>query len=188
MTAYIVDCSASPLEGSAFLTGDRPPALTVLLPPQLEVWGCGTQENQPRSRHTASEPSLVSAESRLTSAAGLTRLCCRASPAGLCALSINNDNCYLAYPGSATIGEVQVFDTINLVSASPGRPSLPLLRHEPRGASGLRGSWARPLDFRRRPLRPSRSGGCGAPVLSARLAASVLAAVEKTGEIALPFG
>lgn len=34
---------------------------------------------------------------------------------GLCALSINNDNCYLAYPGSATIGEVQVFDTINLV-------------------------------------------------------------------------
>nr|XP_044602720.1 WD repeat domain phosphoinositide-interacting protein 2 isoform X3 [Equus asinus] len=36
------------------------------------------------------------------------------NPAGLCALSINNDNCYLAYPGSATIGEVQVFDTINL--------------------------------------------------------------------------
>jgi len=38
-----------------------------------------------------------------------------ASFLGLCALSINNDNCYLAYPGSATIGEVQVFDTINLV-------------------------------------------------------------------------
>lgn len=37
------------------------------------------------------------------------------NPAGLCALSINNDNCFLAYPGSATIGEVQVFDTINLV-------------------------------------------------------------------------
>uniref|UniRef100_A0A2D4NQ05 WD repeat domain phosphoinositide-interacting protein 2 n=1 Tax=Micrurus surinamensis TaxID=129470 RepID=A0A2D4NQ05_MICSU len=36
------------------------------------------------------------------------------NPAGLCSLSINNDNCYLAYPGSATIGEVQVFDTINL--------------------------------------------------------------------------
>lgn len=87
---------------------------------------------------------MVSAESRLTSAAGLTRLCCRASPAGLCALSINNDNCYLAYPGSATIGEVQVFDTINLVSASPGRPSLPLLRNEPRGASGLRGSCSAP--------------------------------------------
>lgn len=30
-------------------------------------------------------------------------------------MSINNDNCYLAYPGSATIGEVQVFDTVNLV-------------------------------------------------------------------------
>ncbi|XP_029410984.1 WD repeat domain phosphoinositide-interacting protein 2 isoform X2 [Nannospalax galili] len=38
--------------------------------------------------------------------------------AGLCALSINNDNCYLAYPGSATIGEVQVFDTINLRAAN----------------------------------------------------------------------
>lgn len=87
---------------------------------------------------------MVSAESRLTSAAGLTHLCCRASPAGLCALSINNDNCYLAYPGSATIGEVQVFDTINLVSASPGRPSLPLLRHEPRGAPRLRGSCSAP--------------------------------------------
>ncbi|XP_013924279.1 PREDICTED: WD repeat domain phosphoinositide-interacting protein 2-like [Thamnophis sirtalis] len=36
------------------------------------------------------------------------------NPAGLCSLSINNDNCYLAYPGSASIGEVQVFDTINL--------------------------------------------------------------------------
>ncbi|XP_033620697.1 WD repeat domain phosphoinositide-interacting protein 2 isoform X3 [Fukomys damarensis] len=40
------------------------------------------------------------------------------NPAGLCALSINNDNCYLAYPGSATIGEVQVFDTINLRAAN----------------------------------------------------------------------
>uniref|UniRef100_A0A671WUG0 WD repeat domain, phosphoinositide interacting 2 n=1 Tax=Sparus aurata TaxID=8175 RepID=A0A671WUG0_SPAAU len=29
------------------------------------------------------------------------------NPSGLCALSISNDNCYLAYPGSATIGEVQ---------------------------------------------------------------------------------
>uniref|UniRef100_A0A673HSZ1 WD repeat domain phosphoinositide-interacting protein 2 n=1 Tax=Sinocyclocheilus rhinocerous TaxID=307959 RepID=A0A673HSZ1_9TELE len=36
------------------------------------------------------------------------------NPSGLCALSISNDNCYLAYPGSATIGEVQVFDTVNL--------------------------------------------------------------------------
>ncbi|XP_055507012.1 WD repeat domain phosphoinositide-interacting protein 2 [Leucoraja erinacea] len=40
------------------------------------------------------------------------------NPTGLCALSINNDNCYLAYPGSATIGEVQVFDTINLRAAN----------------------------------------------------------------------
>ncbi|XP_043831824.1 WD repeat domain phosphoinositide-interacting protein 2-like [Dromiciops gliroides] len=40
------------------------------------------------------------------------------NPAGLCALSISNDNCYLAYPGSATIGEVQVFDTINLKAAN----------------------------------------------------------------------
>ena len=35
---------------------------------------------------------------------------------GLCTLSINSDNCYLAYPGSNTIGEVQIFDAINLVS------------------------------------------------------------------------
>ncbi|XP_030067716.1 WD repeat domain phosphoinositide-interacting protein 2 isoform X1 [Microcaecilia unicolor] len=40
------------------------------------------------------------------------------NPTGLCALSINGDNCYLAYPGSATIGEVQVFDTINLRAAN----------------------------------------------------------------------
>lgn len=43
---------------------------------------------------------------------------------GLCALSINNDNCYLAYPGSATIGEVQVFDTINLVRSLRGSDSV----------------------------------------------------------------
>uniref|UniRef100_A0A803JTH0 WD repeat domain, phosphoinositide interacting 2 n=1 Tax=Xenopus tropicalis TaxID=8364 RepID=A0A803JTH0_XENTR len=36
------------------------------------------------------------------------------NPSGLCALSINGENCYLAYPGSASIGEVQVFDTVNL--------------------------------------------------------------------------
>lgn len=35
--------------------------------------------------------------------------------AGLCTLSMNSDNCYLAYPGSNTIGEVQIFDAINLV-------------------------------------------------------------------------
>ncbi|KTF84629.1 hypothetical protein cypCar_00037040 [Cyprinus carpio] len=38
--------------------------------------------------------------------------------ARLCTLSISNDNCYLAYPGSATIGEVQVFDTVNLRAAN----------------------------------------------------------------------
>ncbi|XP_071965711.1 WD repeat domain phosphoinositide-interacting protein 2-like isoform X1 [Antedon mediterranea] len=37
-----------------------------------------------------------------------------ANPLGLCALSISNDNCYLAYPGSSHIGEVQIFDTVNL--------------------------------------------------------------------------
>jgi len=36
------------------------------------------------------------------------------NPQGLCALSPNNDHCYLAYPGSSTIGEVQIFDAFNL--------------------------------------------------------------------------
>ncbi|XP_046631509.1 WD repeat domain phosphoinositide-interacting protein 2-like isoform X1 [Daphnia pulicaria] len=37
------------------------------------------------------------------------------NPQGLCALSPNsNEHCYLAYPGSATIGEVQIFDAYNL--------------------------------------------------------------------------
>ncbi|XP_014661792.1 PREDICTED: WD repeat domain phosphoinositide-interacting protein 2-like isoform X2 [Priapulus caudatus] len=36
------------------------------------------------------------------------------NPSGLCALSINSDNSYLAYPGSSTIGEVQIFDALNL--------------------------------------------------------------------------
>ncbi|XP_017771283.1 PREDICTED: WD repeat domain phosphoinositide-interacting protein 2-like isoform X2 [Nicrophorus vespilloides] len=36
------------------------------------------------------------------------------NPNGICALSINSDNCYLAYPGSNYIGEVQIFDAINL--------------------------------------------------------------------------
>ncbi|KAJ8980447.1 hypothetical protein NQ317_001620 [Molorchus minor] len=36
------------------------------------------------------------------------------NPLGLCALSINSDNCYVAYPGSSTIGEVQIFDAVNL--------------------------------------------------------------------------
>jgi autophagy-related protein 18 len=34
---------------------------------------------------------------------------------GLCALSSNSDNSYLAYPGSSITGEIQVFDTLNLV-------------------------------------------------------------------------
>ncbi|XP_019865446.2 WD repeat domain phosphoinositide-interacting protein 2 isoform X3 [Aethina tumida] len=37
------------------------------------------------------------------------------NPSGLCALTINNtENCYLAYPGSSSIGEVQIFDANNL--------------------------------------------------------------------------
>jgi len=33
---------------------------------------------------------------------------------GLCALSANSDNCYLAYPGNHATGEVQIFDALNL--------------------------------------------------------------------------
>lgn len=33
---------------------------------------------------------------------------------GLCALAADSDNCYLAYPGSAVSGEVQIFDAVNL--------------------------------------------------------------------------
>ncbi|KAJ8246097.1 hypothetical protein GJAV_G00263620 [Gymnothorax javanicus] len=40
------------------------------------------------------------------------------NPSGLCVLSISNENCYLAYPGSATIGEIQVFDTVNLCAVN----------------------------------------------------------------------
>lgn len=36
------------------------------------------------------------------------------NPRGLCALSVNNDNCFLAYPGSNQIGEIQIFDCVNL--------------------------------------------------------------------------
>lgn len=36
------------------------------------------------------------------------------NPNGLCALSSNSDNCFLAYPGSSQIGEIQVFDAVNL--------------------------------------------------------------------------
>ncbi len=34
---------------------------------------------------------------------------------GLCALSPNNDNPYLAYPGSSINGEIQIFNTNSLV-------------------------------------------------------------------------
>ena len=40
------------------------------------------------------------------------------NPKGICALSPNNDHAYLAYPGSVQAGEVQIFDTITLVSGS----------------------------------------------------------------------
>ncbi|KAM9456964.1 WD repeat domain phosphoinositide-interacting protein 1 isoform 2-T2 [Clarias gariepinus] len=36
------------------------------------------------------------------------------NPSGLCALSINHSNSYLAYPGSATIGEIILYDANNL--------------------------------------------------------------------------
>ncbi|XP_059804462.1 WD repeat domain phosphoinositide-interacting protein 1 isoform X1 [Hypanus sabinus] len=37
---------------------------------------------------------------------------------GLCALSINHSNSYLAYPGNATIGEIVIYDANNLDSVS----------------------------------------------------------------------
>ena len=44
-----------------------------------------------------------------------------ANPRGVCALSVNSDLSYLAYPGSASIGELQVFDALNLVSWGGGQ-------------------------------------------------------------------
>ena len=38
------------------------------------------------------------------------------NPKGICALSPHNEHAYLAYPGSIQAGEVQIFDTITLVS------------------------------------------------------------------------
>ena len=35
---------------------------------------------------------------------------------GLCAISRNADNCFLAYPGHSSVGELQVFDAQNLSS------------------------------------------------------------------------
>ncbi|XP_028268414.1 WD repeat domain phosphoinositide-interacting protein 1 [Parambassis ranga] len=47
------------------------------------------------------------------------------NPSGLCALSINHSNSYLAYPGSATIGEIIVYDanTLNTVTMIPAHDS-----------------------------------------------------------------
>ncbi|XP_013192832.2 WD repeat domain phosphoinositide-interacting protein 2 isoform X2 [Amyelois transitella] len=36
------------------------------------------------------------------------------NPRGLCALSPCVDNCYVAYPGSSAVGEVQIFDAVHL--------------------------------------------------------------------------
>lgn len=36
------------------------------------------------------------------------------NPNGICCLCVNSDNCFLAYPGSNAIGEVQIFDADNL--------------------------------------------------------------------------
>ena len=37
---------------------------------------------------------------------------------GLCALSIDSDHCYLAYPGHSSVGELQIFDALHLVRFS----------------------------------------------------------------------
>lgn len=37
---------------------------------------------------------------------------------GLCALSADSENCYLAYPGHSSVGELQIFDALNLASIS----------------------------------------------------------------------
>jgi len=37
---------------------------------------------------------------------------------GLCALSTDSENCYLAYPGHSSVGELQIFDSLNLASIS----------------------------------------------------------------------
>ena len=38
---------------------------------------------------------------------------------GLCALSIDSDHCYLAYPGHSSVGELQIFDALHLVMILP---------------------------------------------------------------------
>ena len=51
-----------------------------------------------------------------------------ANPRGVCALSVNSDLSYLAYPGSASIGELQVFDALNLVRWGRGSRAVDLDR------------------------------------------------------------
>uniref|UniRef100_A0A3P9LJC6 WD repeat domain, phosphoinositide interacting 1 n=1 Tax=Oryzias latipes TaxID=8090 RepID=A0A3P9LJC6_ORYLA len=48
----------------------------------------------------------------------LRRKCSHYSVVGLCALSVNQSNSYLAYPGSATMGEITIYDsTVTLIQA-----------------------------------------------------------------------
>lgn len=50
------------------------------------------------------------------------------NPRGLCALSPCVDHCYVAYPGSSAVGEVQIFDAVHLVSVAPARLPHPASR------------------------------------------------------------
>lgn len=47
------------------------------------------------------------------------------NPTGLCALSVNHSNSYLAYPGNSSIGEILVYDTnnLNIVTMIPAHDS-----------------------------------------------------------------
>ena len=55
---------------------------------------------------------------------------------GLCALSIDSDHCYLAYPGHSSVGELQIFDALHLVRIT--QTCLPILcRYIIRNYSGL---------------------------------------------------
>lgn len=42
------------------------------------------------------------------------------NPRGLCALSPCVEHCYVAYPGSSAVGEVQIFDAVHLVRLARG--------------------------------------------------------------------
>lgn len=54
------------------------------------------------------------------------------NPRGLCALSPCVEHCYVAYPGSSAVGEVQIFDAVHLVSTRPSAPE-----HGPHGTAPL---------------------------------------------------